>query len=89
MTVDPWWLLYHNEHPGRCEDLELAKQSPTVSIITKDLDILIGVDKDNATAAYKALKEFGAPLAGLTEADFGEDGYFYHMGRPPMLSYSP
>lgn len=51
---------------------------------TKDLDIWIGVDQDNATAAYKALKEFGAPLAGLTEADFGEEGYFYQMGRPPM-----
>ena len=51
---------------------------------TKDLDLWISADKDNAAAVYKALKEFGAPLAGLTEADFTEEGYFYQMGRPPM-----
>jgi predicted nucleotidyltransferase len=51
---------------------------------TKDLEVWISADKDNATAVYKALKEFGAPLAGLTEADFAEEGYFYQMGRPPM-----
>ena len=51
---------------------------------TKDLDLWISADKDNAAAVYKALKEFGAPLAGLTEADFAEEGYFYQMGRPPM-----
>ncbi len=51
---------------------------------TKDLDIWIGVDKENAAAVYKSLKEFGAPLAELTEADFSEEGYFYQMGRPPM-----
>ena len=51
---------------------------------TKDLDIWISVDEANAVAVYKALKEFGAPLTGMTEADFSEDGYFYQMGRPPM-----
>ena len=51
---------------------------------TKDLDLWIGVDKENAAAVYKALKDFGAPLVGLTEADFSEEGYFYQMGRPPM-----
>ena len=30
------------------------------------------------------LRDFGAPLAGLTEADFAEEGYFYQMGVPPM-----
>jgi hypothetical protein len=51
---------------------------------TKDLDIWVSVDIDNAAAVYKALKEFGAPLVGLTEADFSEEGFFYQMGRPPM-----
>jgi hypothetical protein len=51
---------------------------------TKDLDLWINIDKDNATAVYKALKDFGAPLVGLTEADFSEEGFFYQMGRPPM-----
>jgi hypothetical protein len=51
---------------------------------TKDLDLWISTDKDNAAAVYKALKEFGAPLAGLSEADFAEEGYFYQMGIPPV-----
>jgi predicted nucleotidyltransferase len=51
---------------------------------TKDLDVWISADKDNAAAIYKALKEFGAPLTEMTEADFTEEGYFYQMGRPPM-----
>jgi predicted nucleotidyltransferase len=51
---------------------------------TKDLDLWISIDKDNAAAVYKALKDFGAPLVGLTEADFSEEGFFYQMGRPPM-----
>jgi len=51
---------------------------------TKDLDLLISIEKKNATAVYNALKEFGAPLAGLTVKDFSQKGYFYQMGRPPM-----
>jgi hypothetical protein len=39
---------------------------------TKDLDIWISTDTNNAAAIYKALKTFGAPLTGLIEADFGE-----------------
>ena len=37
---------------------------------TKDLDLWISADATNATAVYRALSEFGAPLADLTEADF-------------------
>jgi len=51
---------------------------------TKDLDLLISVEIKNATAVYNALKEFGAPLSGLTVKDFSQEGYFYQMGRPPM-----
>ena len=51
---------------------------------TKDLDLWISTDTQNAKAVYKALKAFGAPLAGLTEKDFAEEGYFYQMGVPPM-----
>ena len=51
---------------------------------TKDLDLWISADSTNAVAVYKALKSFGAPLAGLTEADFDEEGYFCQMGVPPM-----
>jgi hypothetical protein len=51
---------------------------------TKDLDLLIATDATNAAAAYRALKDFGAPLAGLTERDFSAPGFFYQMGRPPL-----
>jgi len=51
---------------------------------TKDLDLWISTDPDNATAVYRALREFGAPLADLTEQDFAEEGYFYQMGIPPV-----
>jgi hypothetical protein len=51
---------------------------------TKDLDLLIATDKDNADSVYSALKEFGAPLANLTSDDFTRNDYFYQMGRPPL-----
>jgi hypothetical protein len=51
---------------------------------TKDLDVWINVDKENAAAVYQALKAFGAPLADMSEADFSAKGYFYQMGRPPV-----
>jgi hypothetical protein len=51
---------------------------------TKDLDLWISADETNAQAVYNALRAFGAPLAGLTEQDFAEEGYFYQMGVPPM-----
>lgn len=51
---------------------------------TKDLDLLISTDTANAKAVYDALLEFGAPLAGLTEKDFSEEGFFFQMGVPPV-----
>jgi hypothetical protein len=51
---------------------------------TKDLDLLIATDKDNADSVYSALKEFGAPLANLTSDDFTHNDYFYQMGRSPL-----
>lgn len=51
---------------------------------TKDLDLWISTDKANAQAVYCALSEFGAPLTGLTENDFAEEGFFYQMGVPPV-----
>lgn len=50
---------------------------------TKDLDILIWADPENAKLVYSALVEFGAPLSGLSEADFTKEDSFYQMGRPP------
>lgn len=52
---------------------------------TKDLDILIKADKTNAVALFRALTKFGAPLEGLTPADFAEAGSFFRMGSPPVM----
>ena len=51
---------------------------------TKDLDLWIATDEKNAGSVFAALKEFGAPLKGLTAADFRQQGYFYQMGHPPL-----
>lgn len=51
---------------------------------TKDLDLWISTQPDNAEAVFKALKEFGAPLENMTPQDFSEEGYFYQMGIPPV-----
>jgi hypothetical protein len=51
---------------------------------TKDLDLFIATDQENANNVYAALKEFGAPLENLTVDDFSQKGYFYQMGRPPL-----
>lgn len=51
---------------------------------TKDLDLWISTDRENAAAVFQALKSFGAPLENLTEQDFAVDGYFYQMGYPPV-----
>jgi len=51
---------------------------------TKDLDLWIATDAENANGIFAALKEFGAPLKDLTPDDFRQEGYFYQMGNPPF-----
>jgi hypothetical protein len=51
---------------------------------TRALDLWISLDPANARAIYSALREFGAPLSGLTEESFSQEGFFYQMGRPPL-----
>lgn len=51
---------------------------------TKDLDLWISTIPKNALAVFQSLQSFGAPLEGLTEKDFAEDGFFYQMGLPPV-----
>jgi hypothetical protein len=52
---------------------------------TKDLDILIGSDLNNAAAVWRALAAFGAPLHDVTPADLIEPGMFFRMGTPPIM----
>ena len=51
---------------------------------TKDLDILVKADTENAKAVFGSLAEFGAPLQGLTPGDFEEPGPFFRIGREPV-----
>jgi hypothetical protein len=51
---------------------------------TKDIDILVRPDADNAESVYAALAMFGAPLADLAPADFADRGSFFRMGREPL-----
>ncbi len=52
---------------------------------TKDLDIVIKCDRENAAALFRALAKFGAPLEGLKPDDFAEVGSFFRMGTPPVM----
>jgi hypothetical protein len=49
----------------------------------------VKADPENAKAVFAALAEFGAPLEGLTFADFAEPGPFFRMGREPIAGVSP
>jgi len=49
---------------------------------TKDLDLFIRSDPQNAEAVFRALAQFGAPIAGMSPQDFA-DGTTFQMGQPP------
>jgi hypothetical protein len=51
---------------------------------TKDLDVWVSTERENAIAVFQALREFGAPLVDMTEEDFAHEGFFYQMGIPPV-----
>jgi hypothetical protein len=51
---------------------------------TKDLDIFIKADPENSLAVFRALTEFGAPIAGMTAEDFNDKPTsVFQMGVPP------
>jgi hypothetical protein len=52
---------------------------------TKDLDVLIRPDPQNAQAVYEALAEFGAPLHDVTPNDLLDPDGFFRMGHPPVM----
>lgn len=49
---------------------------------TKDLDLFIRSDSENAESIFRALAEFGAPLGGMSPADFS-DGTTFQIGQAP------
>jgi hypothetical protein len=50
---------------------------------TKDLDVWVEASPINAPRILAALRTFGAPLAGVTEADFRESGAVLQIGVAP------
>ena len=51
---------------------------------TKDLDVFIKADEENSNAVFDALAEYGAPLAGVTPADFNDKATsVFQMGVEP------
>lgn len=50
---------------------------------TKDTDIFVGTDPENASRVWKALSAFGAPLDELHVQDLARPGTFFIMGRAP------
>lgn len=51
---------------------------------TKDLDILVDPDPQNASAVYQALLAFGAYLADVTAGDFANRGTVFQIGVAPF-----
>ncbi len=50
---------------------------------TKDIDVWINPVLPNARKVLLALKEFGAPLANISESDFTDEESFYVIGVKP------
>lgn len=51
---------------------------------TKDIDLLLRTTEENSRAVYRALAEFGAPLGGLSPADFLEPEGMFQIGISPV-----
>ena len=51
---------------------------------TKDLDVWIRSELENAKRAISALRAFGAPLHDLTENDLSTPGVTFQVGLPPL-----
>jgi hypothetical protein len=51
---------------------------------TGDLDLWVDREPENARKLFDSLVAFGAPLQGLTAADFSTEDFVFTMGRPPL-----
>lgn len=51
--------------------------------LTKDLDVWVWVDPDNAARMAEVLKEFGFGSLGLSAEDFAVEGQVIQLGYPP------
>lgn len=51
---------------------------------TKDLDVWVRPDPENAGRVLRALAAFGAPVADLTERDLSAPGLLFQIGVAPV-----
>ncbi len=51
---------------------------------TKDLDVWVRPEKENAQKVMEALSDFGAPLRDLTVDDLIRKGTIFQIGLPPL-----
>ena len=51
---------------------------------TKDLDVWVRADRENAVRILRALSAFGAPTDGVTEEDFASPGITFQIGVEPV-----
>src|SRR4051794_17087294 len=52
--------------------------------LTKDLDLWIATDPDNAERVYRALMQFGAPVEGYSPTDFTNEQFWFQIGVAPV-----
>jgi predicted nucleotidyltransferase len=60
-----------------------AVNAYTQARFTNDLDLFVRGSEVNALAVYKALATFGAPLAGVSPADFSKPDQIFQVGLAP------
>ena len=51
---------------------------------TKDVDVWVRPDSENAQRVLRALSEFGAPLGDLNQDDLSKAGTIFQIGVPPI-----
>lgn len=51
---------------------------------TKDIDVWVCPNAENAPRALRALASFGAPLHDLSERDLAQPGLIFQIGVPPV-----
>jgi hypothetical protein len=51
---------------------------------TKDVDVWIRPDSENARRVLQALSDFGAPLGDLNQDDLSTPGTIFQIGVPPI-----
>ena len=87
MTVNPDFRdLFAALNDARAEFLVVGGYALAVHghpRFTKDLEVWVRANADNAQKVWSALDAFGAPMSSLTLQDLSAPGIVFQMGLPP------